>query len=287
MEVDAETPVVVAASETVSDVKMASPEKVEPTEAKSPVKEDSPKSIPTVGDHKKNGTLAGVAAAAAATAAAAKKEEARAAMSGIVVQFPEMFSLKRDRHILEKFEDADDVRLQKIAFVECESEEAAIQLQAKLNNSSVNDKKVIASRLDTTEKNVLYLGALKKETTDEVLKENLPGIQEILREKYNTFVLFTSETECRAARSKVIKEGINSQTVHCDFDLRKDRFKAPEEPAAKKPKEDGDAEKAEEEKKEEVVEEEKKEVSEEVKGEGEEEEVTKGEEEADVKADEW
>lgn len=69
----------------------------------------SPKSIPTVGDHKKNGTLAGVAAAAAA----AKKEEAKAAMSGIVVQFPEMFSLKRDRHILEKFAGAEDVRMQK------------------------------------------------------------------------------------------------------------------------------------------------------------------------------
>jgi hypothetical protein len=260
----------------------ASPEKAAETSADETNKENEV----TEEQPKKNGTLAGVAAAAAASAvkaaAAAKAEEAKAPMGGIVLQFPEMFSLKRDRHILQKFEDAEDVRLQKCAFVECESEEAAAQLQAKLNNSNLNGKKVIASRLDTSEKNVLYIGSLKPETTDEMLKSLLPGVEEIKREKYNTFVLFSTETECRAARAKVIKDGINGQRMHCDFDFKgKDRFKAPEEPASKKPKEDDSAKtESSEDKTEEAAAsapEESKEESEEAKG----------DEESDVKADEW
>lgn len=60
-------------------------------------------------NHKKNnGTLAGVAAAAAAAIAREKPP-----MSGVIVQFPEMFALKRDGHILNKFTDAAEVRMQK------------------------------------------------------------------------------------------------------------------------------------------------------------------------------
>ncbi|KAF2364062.1 RNA recognition motif domain [Trinorchestia longiramus] len=260
----------------------ASPEKVAETPADETNKENEVAEEP-----KKNGTLAGVAAAAAASAAkaataSAKTEEAKTPMSGIVLQFPEMFSLKRDRHILQKFEDAEDVRMQKCAFVECESEEAAVQLQAKLNNSNLNGKKVIASRLDTTEKNVLYIGSLKPETTDEMLKSFLPGVEEIKREKYNTFVLFSTETECRAARTKVIKDGINGQRMNCDFDFKgKDRFKALEEPALKKPKEDETANTENTEDKKEG------EAAAAAPEEAKEESEAKGDEESDVKADEW
>lgn len=77
------------------------------------MQEDSTKSIPTVGDHKKNnGTLSGVAAAAAASAAVIAAKE-KPPMAGVIVQFPEMFSMKRDSHILKKFEDAADIKMQK------------------------------------------------------------------------------------------------------------------------------------------------------------------------------
>jgi len=158
-------------------------------------------------------------------------------VSGIVVQFPEMFSLKRDAHFLETLVDATDIKLQKIGYIECESEEAATELQAKLNASDVNGKKVTASRLDLTEKNILYCNGIRKEDTDEILKEAFPQIKQIKRESYNTFILFDNENESRAARTQIIKEGINGHKIICEFDNSgKNRFKAPEEPAAKKSK---------------------------------------------------
>lgn len=169
-------------------------------------------------------------------------------VSGIVVQFPEMFSLKRDAHFLETLVDATDIKLQKIGYIECESEEAATELQAKVNASDVNGKKVTASRLDLTEKNILYCNGIRKEDTDEILKEVYPQIKQIKRESYNTFILFASENESRAARTQIIKEGINGHKIICEFDNSgKNRFKAPEEPAAKKSKVDGAAEEVKEE----------------------------------------
>ena len=65
------------------------------------------------GSPKKNGTLAGIASAAASNAASVAAVQTRVHTSGIIVQFPEMFSLKRDRHILDKFSNSLDVRMQK------------------------------------------------------------------------------------------------------------------------------------------------------------------------------
>ncbi|XP_018020796.1 uncharacterized protein LOC108677148 [Hyalella azteca] len=269
------------------EVEVPTTTEVEESTDKVPIEapsDETNKENETADEPKKNGTLAGVAAAAAASAAKAaaaaanKAEETHSNMNGVVLQFPEMFSLKRDRHILQKFEDAHDIRMQKCAFVECESEEAAVALQAKLNNSNLGGKKVLASRLDITEKNVLYIGSLKPETTDEMIRTLLPGIEEIRREKYNTFVLFSSESECRAARAKVIKDGIYGQRLHCDFDFKgKDRFKVHEEPSPKKPKEDTTSE-------EKKTEDNCDEESEENKAE---ERESKENEESDVKADEW
>jgi len=157
-------------------------------------------------------------------------------LAGIVVQYPEMFSLKRDAHFLEKFEDASDIKVQRMAYIECENEEAAAALQKKLNGASLNNKKVTASRLDLTEKKVLYVNSIKRETTDDMVKEAVEGIVQMKREAYNTFMLFGSEAEARAAKTKMNKEGVCGTRVHCEFDHRaKDRFKT-EEPAAKKQK---------------------------------------------------
>jgi len=185
-------------------------------------------------------------------------------LSGIIIQFPEMFSLKRDSHFLDKLQDAADIKMQKMAYIECESPEMAEALQAKLNNTSMNGKKVNASRLDCNEKNVLYINGIKRNVTDESIKSSYNGAQKILREGYNTFILFSSETEARAAKTKISKEGINDQRVICEFDNRaKDRFKSTEEPAPKKAKveeskveskESGEEAKKEEEEKSEVKE---------------------------------
>jgi len=157
-------------------------------------------------------------------------------LAGIVVQYPEMFSLKRDAHFLEKFQDASDIKMQRVAYIECENEEAAAALQKKLNGNSLNSKKVTASRLDLTEKKVLYVNSVKRETTDDMLKEAIEGLVQVRREGYNTFVLFGSEAEARAAKAKINKDGVCGTRVNCGFDNRaKDRFKT-EEPAAKKQK---------------------------------------------------
>jgi len=217
-------------------------------------------------------------------------------LSGIILQFPEMFSLKRDSHFLDHLSDAADIKFQKMAYIECESEEMAEALQAKLNNTTMNGKKINSSRLDCNEKNVLYINGLKREVSDDILKVLYTGIQKIHREGYNTFVLFNSETEARAAKLQINKDGISGQRVICEFDIRaKDRFKT-EEPKPKKAKieeEPKSEEKPEEEEAESKEgEEEKKEGEEEAKADGEEaaeeemeSEKTKPEEE--LKADEW
>lgn len=206
-------------------------------------------------------------------------------VSGIVVQFPEMFSLKRDAHFLETLVGASDIKLQKVGYIECESEEAAAELQTKINATEVNGKKITSSRLDLTEKNILYCNGIRKEDTDEILKEVFPEIKQIKRESYNTFILFTSETEARAARSLIIKDGVNGHKIICEFDNSgKNRFKAPEEPAAKKPKVDEAAEEGKE--GEEAAEAAgEMETAEEEKTE--EEEDSKAEEPAEEPADKW
>merc|ERR1712212_1039363 len=172
-----------------------------------------------------------------------------------ILQFPEMFSLKRDSHFLDMLNDASDIKMQKIAYLECESEEVAEALQAKLNNTTMNGKKVTASRLDCNEKNVLYINGIKRDVSDEILKVLFTGAQKVQREGYNTFILFNSEAEARAAKATINKEGISGQRVICEFDNRaKDRFKT-EEPKPKKAKVE-EEEKTEE--KEEVKEEEEK-----------------------------
>jgi len=172
---------------------------------------------------------------------------AKKPLQGIVIQFPEMFSLKRDAHFLEKLEGATDIKLQRIAYIECESEEAAAALKTKLHDSQLNGKKVTASRLDLSEKNILYCNGIRKEDTDEILKEAFPDIQEIKRESYNTFILFSSEKEARAARQIIQKDGVNGHKIICEFDNSgKNRFKPEEEPSPKK-EEKTDAEEKEEE----------------------------------------
>jgi len=181
-------------------------------------------------------------------------------MSGVILQFPEMFSLKRDSHFLDILGDASDIKMQKIGYIECESEEVAEALQAKLNNTTMNGKKVTSSRLDCNEKNVLYINGIKRDVSDEILKVLFNGAQKVQREGYNTFILFNNETEARAAKATINKEGINGQRVICEFDNRaKDRFKT-EEPKPKKAKvEEGDKTEGKEESKDEEKEEEKKE----------------------------
>jgi len=165
--------------------------------------------------------------------------QVRKPLQGIVVQFPEMFSLKRDAHILEKLDAASDIKLQKVAYLECESEEAATALQAKLNDAQINGKKMTATRLDLTEKNVLYCNGIRKEDTDEHLQELFPEIQEIKRESYNTFILFGSEAQAKAARQTIQRDGVNGHKVICEFDHSgKNRFKPEEEPSPKKAKTD-------------------------------------------------
>jgi len=158
-------------------------------------------------------------------------------LAGVVVQFPEMFSLKRDAHFLEKFQGASDIKMQRTAYIECDSEETAAALQKKLNGSNLNERKVTASRLDLTEKNVLYINGIKRETTDDMVKAAFEGIVQMRRESYNSYLLFSSETAARAAKAKINKDGVCGIRVNvCEFDNRgKDRFKT-EEPAAKKQK---------------------------------------------------
>jgi len=181
----------------------------------------------------------------------------RKPLQGIVVQFPEMFSLKRDAHFLEKLDGASDLKLQKVAYIECESAEAATALQAKLNSSQINGKVLTATRLDLTEKNVLYCNGIRKEDTDEHLRESFPDIQEIKRESYNTFILFGSEAQAKAARQIIQRDGVNGHKVICEFDNSgKNRFKPEEEPSPKKAKTDDEApEEASEEAEAEAVEE--------------------------------
>jgi len=169
----------------------------------------------------------------------------RKPLQGIVVQFPEMFSLKRDAHFLEKLESASDIKLQKVAYLECESEEAATALQAKLNGTELNGKKMTATRLDLTEKKVLYCNGIRKEDTDEHMKELFPDITDIKRESYNTFLMFGSEAQAKAARLAIQREGVNGHKVICEFDHSgKNRFKPDEEPSPKKAKteEEGEGE---------------------------------------------
>jgi len=206
-------------------------------------------------------------------------------VSGIVVQFPEMFSLKRDKHFLETLVGASDIKLQKVGYIECESEEAAAELQTKINATEVNGKKITSSRLDLTEKNILYCNGIRKEDTDEILKEAFPEIKQIKRESYNTFILFTSETEARAARTLIIKDGVNGHKIICEFDNSgKNRFKAPEEPAAKKAKVD---EAAEEGKEEESAEAQAEMETTEEADKTEEEEESKAKEPVEEPADKW
>jgi len=173
----------------------------------------------------------------------APSPQIRKPLQGIVVQFPEMFSLKRDAHFLEKLDGASDIKLQKVAYLECESEEAATALQEKLNDAQINGKKMTATRLDLTEKNVLYCNGIRKEDTDEHLQELFPDIQEIKRESYNTFILFGSEAQAKAARSTIQRDGVNGHKVICEFDHSgKNRFKPEEEPSPKKAKTDDEAE---------------------------------------------
>jgi len=158
-------------------------------------------------------------------------------LAGVVVQFPEMFSLKRDAHFLEKFQDASDIKMQRTAYIECDSEETATALQKKLNGSNLNERKVTGSRLDLTEKNVLYINGIKRETTDDMVKAAFEGLVQMRRESYNSYLLFSSETAARTAKAKINKDGVCGIRVNvCEFDNRgKDRFKT-EEPAAKKQK---------------------------------------------------
>jgi len=173
---------------------------------------------------------------------------AKKPLQGIVIQFPEMFSLKRDAHFLEKLEGASDIKLQRIAYIECESEEVAAALKTKLHDSQLNGKKVSASRLDLTEKNILYCNGIRKEDTDEILRESFPEIQEIKRESYNTFILFSSEKEARAARQIIQKDGVNGHKIICEFDNSgKNRFKPEEEPSPKKEEKAEESEEKEEE----------------------------------------
>jgi len=233
------------ATEEVIEKEAASPSKEVP-DADKPKAEKRPIEAP-----KNNGTTT------TPTTTPVKKP-----LSGIVVQFPEMFSLKRDAHFLEKLEGATDIKLQKLGYIECESEEVAAALKEKLASFELSGKKVTATRLNLTEKKILYCNGIRKEDTDEILKTAYPEIQEIKRESYNTFVLFSSETEARAARQLIQKDGVNGHKIICEFDNSgKDRFSKPEEPAAKKAK----VEKAEEpaEKKEEGEEEKKEEEAEE------------------------
>jgi len=170
----------------------------------------------------------------------------RKPLQGIVVQFPEMFSLKRDAHFLEKLDGASDIKLQKVAYIECDSAEAATALQAKLNDAEINGKKMTATRLDLTEKNVLYCNGIRKEDTDEHLRETFPEIQEIKRESYNTFILFGSEAQAKAARQIIQRDGVNGHKVICEFDNSgKNRFKPEEEPSPKKAKTDDEEDKEE------------------------------------------
>lgn len=251
-----------------------SPEKVikdkeekETTEAEKPKAEKRPIEAP-----KNNGTATPV-----------KKP-----VAGIVVQFPEMFSLKRDAHFLEKLECADDIKLQRMAYIECESEEAAAKLQEKLNNSELFSKKVNASRLNLNEKKVLYCNGIRKEDTDEMLKASYPEIEQIKRETYNTFILFSSEDEARAARQIIQKEGVNGHKIICEFDNSgRDRFAKPEEPAAKKAKvEEKPASSEDKKEEEEEKKDEDKEEVEEAKAEEEAQVAEEEKEDEEMKADE-
>lgn len=250
------------------------------TEEQISTKEEEIKPEETEGESpKKNGTITAPTGGNTGHVHPYGRREERVHTSGIIVQFPEMFSLKRDRHIIDKFSNALDVRMQKCAFIECDSEESAAAVLAKVHGTVMNNKKVMGSRLDMSEKISLYTSNLKKETTDEYIKENYPGVEEILREKFSVFIKFSSETESRAARAKIIKEGINGQKVHCDFDHKKERFNRPEPPAKKQKLDDGEEDKSEEVKEEDKEEEEQQEEQGKV-----EEEVDHT---ADVKADEW
>merc|ERR1711915_281460 len=76
--------------------------------------------------------------------------------------------------------------------------------------------------------------------TDEHLQELFPEIQEIKRESYNTFILFGSEAQAKAARQTIQRDGVNGHKVICEFDHSgKNRFKPEEEPSPKKAKTDG------------------------------------------------
>lgn len=267
-------------NETIPEV-ASSPEKTEPEDKSeqesSPVKEDSSAEPVKKGEKrpieapKNNGTVTPV----------------KKSLPSVIVQYPEIFSMKRDAHFIERLSEASDIKFSKVAYVECDSEEAAAALHAKLNGTEVNGKKVNSSRLSLVEKKVLYCNGIRKEDTDEMIKSTYPGVQEIKHETYNSFILFGSETEARAARQIIMKDGINGHKIICEFDNSgKDRFTKPEPPAEKKAKveetkpveateekldeemkdaEETKEEEKSEEKKEESAEEEKKEEDEEAK----------------------
>jgi len=218
-------------NETIPEVP-SSPEKTEPEDNKSeqessPVKDDSSAETVKKGEKrpieapKNNGTVTPV----------------KKSLPSIIVQYPEIFSMKRDSHFLDRLSDASDIKFTKVAYVECDSPEAAEALHEKLNGSEINGKKVVSSRMSLVEKKVLYCNGLKKEDNDQFIRDNYQGVQEIKHESYNTFILFDNENNARAARNMIYKDGLNGHRIICEFDNGiKDRFAKPEPPAEKKAK---------------------------------------------------